>query len=399
MANVVAYIRQDYSRSDNLCPIYLYFYMTREKIRINTEIFISADKWDDSKKIIKGRDKDTKDKNLILSDSLSYITDIFVRYRLMRKKLTKETFMREWENRAASKNFITYMQKRLDEKLRQNDIAKSTHTTQKRIVVDLREFKKLIPFGEINEKLLKDFRSSLKKKKNSVNTIDKKFRILHTYLADAIKDKFLDHNPLDDIKNQKEDVKVSYLDDFELTKLVQLYNSRSLSPEHQHICRMFLFACLTGLRISDAMAATMSDLHGGYLQLKMKKTARTSGRMTRIPLTQTVKAIVTEANPDNVPGRIFDYKITEQAINRNLKQIATLAEISKNISFKTGRHTFGYLYYKKTKDLLSLQNLMGHSKIEQTLVYAHLNDQDVIEGMHKFDTYSIVQLQPIPLYL
>jgi len=121
----------------------------------------------------------------------------------------------------------------------------------------------------------------------------------------------------------------------------------------------------------------------------MKKTSRTSGRKTRIPVTHSIQSLINDANQEQLPGKIFGDGLTEQAINRNLKEIAKKAGVSKIISFKTGRHTFGYLYYKKTKDLLALKSLMGHSKIEQTLVYAHLNDQDVIDGMSKFDTFSI----------
>jgi integrase/recombinase XerD len=396
MATVSISIRKDSNRKDNNCLVYLSFYLNREKIRINTEVLVDSSSWDEDNKVIKGRDQVTVDKNLIISQSIAYITDIMVRYRLMRKKLTKEIFEKEWENREGSRNFIVYMQKRCDEKLKQDDIAKSTHTTQKGVVEDLRKFKKSIPFNDLNEKFIKDFRSHLKKQQNSVNTIDKKFRILHAYFTDAIKDKMIDENPLDNVKKQVEDVDVNYLDEFELNRIINKYKERSLSPERHHVCRMFLFACFTGLRISDAMAVSMEDLRYGYLQIRMKKTTRTSGRITRIPITHSINTLVNEANPEQQPGKIFKFQMTEQNINRNLKHIASACDITKSISFKTARHTFGYLYYKRTKDLLALKELMGHSKIEQTLVYAHLNDQDVLDGMAKFDTWAIEPTEQQP---
>ena len=403
MATITVFLRKD-SRQDNKCPVYLSFYLNREKIRINTDVLVDPNCWDESIKRLKGRDQETTDKNLIISESISSVTDIFVRYRLMRKKLTKELFEKEWESREGRKNFIVYMKNRCNEKLAHDDIAKSTHSTQKGVADDLHEFRKSIPFSHLSEKLLKEFRVFLRKKGNSVNTIDKKFRILHAYLADAVEDKMIEANPLDGIKKQVEAVEVTYLDEEELQRVIEKYNSKNFSAEKQYVCRMFLFACFTGLRISDAMAISMSDIRYGYIQIRMKKTTRTSGEITRIPITRSIQALINEANPDQSPGLIFRVKMAEPVINRIIKHIASACEISKSISFKTGRHTFGYLYYKKTKDLLALKSLMGHSKIEQTLVYAHLNDQDVIDGMAKFDTFSIESSitepqQPTPLCL
>lgn len=388
MINITVTLRKDYAKKDNTYPVYLSFQLDRKKIRINTGVTATPEEWDDEKKQIRGRSAPANDKNLVIKSAKAFITDIHVRYRLLRQTLTVDVFMREWENRAASQNFIRYMENRCHEKLRQNDIAESTHTTQKGLVKDLTAFRGIIPFYDLNDSLLKDFRSYLRKIGNKPNTINKKFRILHAYIADAIKEKLIDHNPVDEVDAKTEDVQVSFLDDREVEVLFELYNSEELGELHQGILRKFLFACLCGLRISDANSIEMSHIVSGYIQKQMIKTKRTSGRSTRIPLSPTLQRLVEEANPEKLPGKIFNDDLTEQAINKNLKVIAKKAGIGKNISFKTARHTFGYLYYKRTKDLLSLQALMGHSKIQQTLVYAHLNDEDILEGMSKFDIYT-----------
>lgn len=389
MTNISVYLRDDYRKAENIYPIYLSFQLCGKKMRINTGVMVSPDQWDSDKKVIKGRTKDISDKNLIIKSAKAFITDIHVRYRLSRQPLTEEKFWREWENRAASKDFVKYVSNRCNEKLKQDDIAESTYITQKRIVKDLEEFRGIIPFYDLDESLFKDFKAHLKKVGNNANTIDKKFRIIHAYIKDAIKDKLIDFNPIDDVATPTEDAKVSYLDEAELQQLVACYKDEVLSDTNQMVLRKFLFACLTGLRISDANEIEMSHLVNGYIEKLMKKTSRTSGRKTRIPVTHSIQSLINDANQEQLPGKIFGDGLTEQAINRNLKEIAKKAGVSKIISFKTGRHTFGYLYYKKTKDLLALKSLMGHSKIEQTLVYAHLNDQDVIDGMSKFDTFSI----------
>ncbi len=76
---------------------------------------------------------------------------------------------------------------------------------------------------------------------------------------------------------------------------------------------------------------------------------------------------------------------TDQDINRVLKTIAGKVGITKDISSKTGRHTFATLYYKKTHDIVTLSHLLGHSSITMTMVYAHALEDEREVGIHAFD--------------
>ena len=76
-------------------------------------------------------------------------------------------------------------------------------------------------------------------------------------------------------------------------------------------------------------------------------------------------------------------------MNRYLKEIAAMAGIDKDITHKTGRHTFATYFLSKTKDLNTLKSIMGHSCLRETLVYAHVLDRDKQEGITCFDTFSM----------
>jgi len=76
----------------------------------------------------------------------------------------------------------------------------------------------------------------------------------------------------------------------------------------------------------------------------------------------------------NMLGIYFDLP-SEQEYNRTLKDIARVAEINKKLSSHVGRHTFGYLYMTTIGNLKGLQEILGHSKIETTERYAHLDDE------------------------
>ncbi|MCS2957586.1 tyrosine-type recombinase/integrase [Bacteroides salyersiae] len=88
-------------------------------------------------------------------------------------------------------------------------------------------------------------------------------------------------------------------------------------------------------------------------------------------------------------GPLFEVTQTEQAMNRNLKIIAEIAEINKNLTHKVGRHTFATIFLKNTKDLATLKELLGHTDIKETLVYAHVMDESKFEGMQCFNSFTI----------
>lgn len=59
------------------------------------------------------------------------------------------------------------------------------------------------------------------------------------------------------------------------------------------------------------------------------------------------------------------------------------------MSFKSRRHTFATYFLKKTKDLTTLKEILGHSELRETLIYAHVLDESKQEGIKSFDTFSL----------
>ena len=80
-------------------------------------------------------------------------------------------------------------------------------------------------------------------------------------------------------------------------------------------------------------------------------------------------------------GLVLENLPAEQTINYRLKEIAKIAKIDKNLTLKVGRHTFATIFLRKTKDLATLKEIMGHSEFKETLVYAHVIDDAKIEGV------------------
>lgn len=69
-------------------------------------------------------------------------------------------------------------------------------------------------------------------------------------------------------------------------------------------------------------------------------------------------------------------------INKDLKILASYAGIDKKLSMHISRHSFGYIGFKATKDLVAMQRLLRHSNLRETQSYitslSNDKDQDLL---------------------
>jgi site-specific recombinase XerD len=101
-----------------------------------------------------------------------------------------------------------------------------------------------------------------------------------------------------------------------------------------------------------------------------------------VPLIDKAKKLIQDEN--SMTGYLFN-AITEQKMNYQLKDIAQSAGIPKEISNHSARHTFATLFLDKTSDVATLQKLLGHSNIEETMTYVHISNKKLDTQMGNFD--------------
>jgi len=64
--------------------------------------------------------------------------------------------------------------------------------------------------------------------------------------------------------------------------------------------------------------------------------------------------------------------ISDQEMNRSLKDLARMAKINKHITFHVARHTFATQFIANGGDVTVLQQILGHADIRATMVYVHM---------------------------
>ena len=161
-----------------------------------------------------------------------------------------------------------------------------------------------------------------------------------------------------------------------------------LSIQSQRNLLLFLLGINTGLRISDILNLKVQNVKNqDYIIIIEKKTKK----YRKIKLSKFLKQIIkkyikfmkqedylfkSRKGKNNPISRIQAYRIIKSAC----KEI----DLNQNFGTHTLRKTFGYHFYKKTKDIVLLQNILNHSSQSVTLRYIGLTQDWIDKSLNNF---------------
>lgn len=387
MATYKTYLKR--ADRDGEASVYVSFYIKREKIEVPAKTKVNVTSFDKEKGVVKSSDPFASDKNLIISNTIASINNVFVKYRLRERDLTKSLFWKEYKTQRIGKDFWSFCEGY--QKLRFQELAWATQKSHRSALQKLKDFKQELYFEDLTTDFFREFVLRLRKKAgNNENTIRKTIKTIGIYINEAVKKRYLQESPLADLKLRgASSTNVEYLQPEELRGLVKLQGSNTLPQNHQEVLDFFLFMCYSSLHITDARNIKIEQIGKNEFVYTRIKMLNIRPKMVHVPVSKVLRGIIEKYRDGRRSGQLFEKLISDQKINQSLKLIASLAGIKKNISAKVGRHTFATIYLRGTKDLNALKEIMGHSNIKQTLVYAHVLNQDKLDGIKVFDSFAI----------
>lgn len=377
---IISIKRRNEERRDGSAALYAVFNLNREKIRIPLGLSVKACDWDPISEKIKGRGTVVRDQNLIIENTRGKINDVLVRARLGGLHLTKDTFFALYKQPNSGQSFIAFALLRLNRNRRA--LACNTWRQHKSILKKLEAYKNDLQFFEITPDFLKLYVAHLRQLGNGDATVWKNLTVLRGYILAALRAGFILKNPFDAFRVKRAAPNIVYLTEDELKCLVNLYRSNELEIQEQDVLRFFLFMTFTSLHIGDARALTIESICNNELRYVRKKTRV----LVSVPLSEPAQKLISYYKGSRTQGTLIQGLTTDQNINRKIKIICARAGIYKQISAKAARHTFATLYYKKNKgDIATLSNILGHSSLAMTMIYAHISQENRDQGIHVFD--------------
>lgn len=237
--------------------------------------------------------------------------------------------------------------------------------------------RKHIVFNDVDEVLLQSFQNFLMKKV-SQNTASAYMSIFRQYFNKLKIKGIVQKFPFETFKIIEEE----YLERTTLTIEEVRALSKCIPANGNPMVRQaFLFACFTGLRFSDIKKLSYDEISGGEIIFRPAKTPR---KIVRIPLVKDALQIIEETEKHEINRKVFWDLPSSQVVNFYLKFWALEVGLKKNLHFHAARHTFATIGLTFGIDIYTMKELLGHSKLEMTQIYAKIVDEKKKNEMLKF---------------
>ena len=228
-----------------------------------------------------------------------------------------------------------------------------------------------VRFDAVDERWLETFKGHLLENL-AQNTARLYLAKIKAALNQAVRQKIIPINPFIYIEHIRNiETERTYLMIDELRRLAQTH------CRNAEVRRAFLFACFTGLRVSDIRALTWNQIRGERLHFRQQKT---SGQ-EYMPLSVSAQRLLGEkGNPDSP---IFRLPVAQNSVNDIIAAWVLEADIDKKVSFHVSRHTFATMALSHDVDLYTLSKLLGHKDISTTQIYGRIIDQKKEQAVHR----------------
>ena len=350
-----------------------YFVRFRGKtIKKPSGLYINPKYWNSKKMDVLGTTREVQRIRAILDEKKADFNSYFLKIDASGGKITKGTIDDFFDNKQYN-DFIDFY---LSYVKQHTEYGKSTVSKYKRTIEVLQVFckdrgLKTLRFNDINLPFLIDFdRYLIYKLKISSDSADNYHKNIKTVLTRAVVEDIIIKSPYANgfrpIKT-KNKFQIIPLSDEE----IKSFENIKLSIEQSHLQRfkdIFVFMLNTGLRFSDVAKLKHTDIQDRAIKLIQHKTERP----VFIPLNTKAIGLINKYKAINKEDSLdFVFPVScNQVFNRRLKDLADLADISKNLHCHLSRHSFATCLIRKNVSLENVSALMGHSDIKMTRRYA-----------------------------
>lgn len=278
--------------------------------------------------------------------------------------------------------FVNYLQ----------DVKKSSKNTILSYQRDLNKFfayledMKVKDIKKVNNTSLNSYVLLMEKENFATSTISRNIATLKAYFNYLFKQGIVTDDPAEKLKAPKIEKKLpGILSVEEVTLLLDQPSGNSNKEIRDKAMLELLYA--TGIRVSELISLTLDDVNitSGYIRVSEGSRERIIpfGSVARTALKSYLKnarpgMIATESETvlfTNCSGQ----PMSRQGFWKVLKQYAKRAGIEADITPHTLRHSFAAHLVENGADLRSVQEMLGHSDVSTTQIYAKMTNNRIKE--------------------
>lgn len=230
---------------------------------------------------------------------------------------------------------------------------------------------------------LEEFKGYLHSKGLAKTTINRKISATKTYYDYLSRKGIITHNPTENLDGLKvKNSRPDYLTIAEANKLIRATEGQSEPFKSRDRLILLLFVT-TGLRREELRSIQIKDIGSDNMLRVLGKGDKERyvglNKDVRKSLNDYLK--VRDSNSDYLFISRNGNQISKRALYDIVKKYVKKAKLEyKNISPHTLRHTAGTIIYGITKDIRAVQKQLGHSNINTTEIYTHIDNKEIYKG-------------------
>lgn len=280
---------------------------------------------------------------------------------------------------------------------------------------------------KLSVRILQKYRKSLQQEERSIATIEKYLRDITSYYEYLPEDKIITKENLLEYKQVLSDkgYKVSSINSMlvAINRMLLFVNLPSLRVKLHKIQRSVFYnenremtkgeykkllvaakenqderlymllqtICATGIRVSEHQYITVESLQQG------KVTVLNKGKRRDIFFPKELKKLLIRYCKvmDIKSGSIFITK-NGKPLNRSniwtmMKELCKIANVeAKKVFPHNLRHLFALTYYRITKDIIRLADLLGHASVNTTRIYTMIDGKECQRSLSKLDLIHLL---------
>ena len=262
---------------------------------------------------------------------------------------------------------------------------------------DLRQFQTFLQKSQLdflrnsNRDTILSYLNNLQVKGRAVSTISRNLAAIKSFYQYLVRERHLEKDPAVNLESPKLEKKLpKILSIAEVEELLKQPNTFQPTGLRDKAMLELLYA--TGIRVSELINLNISDvnLDMGYIKCYGK------GAKERIvPLGSIAAKCVQEYINKGRPKLVRTYeesslfvnhhgnRLTRQGFWKIIKKYAFEANITKDITPHTLRHSFATHLLENGADLRSVQEMLGHADISTTQIYTHVTKNHLKEVYDK----------------
>ena len=387
------YLRHKELKNDGSAPIMGRITIGKSMVQFSAKCSVQVSLWDTKSARATGKSKVAAELNRILDQTTlsihSHCKDLLAK----KEKVSAEEVKNAFQGIASGQETLIGYCDKYDKMLAARVGVNITLESYKRYGISFNHVKRFlrtkynlsdISFQALDYSFIEAFdfylRVQLKFKPNTIIGIVGHLKII---AKRAVNDGIITRNPFIGFSLEGEPLQPKSITGQELNKIM----TTPLDSPNRYLVRdIFLFSVFTGIAFSDIRDLTCNNLVQAedgvwWIHSKRRKTATEF----HVPLLELPLQIIEKYRGLNKDGKMF-VMLSCSKTNGNLKKIAKICGIKRNITFHMARHSYASLItLSQGVPMETVSRMLGHRDLRATRIYAQVSNEKINTDMRRLE--------------